>query len=84
MCVDGWDLNDAKVVCRQLGYLDAMSAPRGSRSEDRTAGIIWINNVDCTGREESLLKCKHSGWGKANCWHEKVASAVCFKPGTVV
>lgn len=83
VCDNRWDLDDANVVCHQLGYPDAVSAPRDSQFGEGT-GVIWINNVQCTGREDSLSKCSHSGWGEANCWHNDVASAICSKPGTVI
>ncbi|KAL9965302.1 hypothetical protein ACROYT_G029080 [Oculina patagonica] len=79
VCDERWDLDDANVVCHQLGYPDAVSAPRDSQFGEGT-GVIWINEVECTGREDSLTKCSHSGWGKANCWHNDVASAICSKP----
>lgn len=83
VCDDRWDLDDANVVCHQLGYPDAVSAPRDSQFGEGT-GVIWINEVECTGKEDSLSKCSHSGWGEANCWHDDVASAICSKPGTVI
>ncbi|KAJ8034472.1 Neurotrypsin [Holothuria leucospilota] len=56
VCDDGWDMQDATVVCRQLGYHNATSAPREAFFGHRFASLC-INNVQCTGNETSLLKC---------------------------
>ena len=78
ICDDGWDKNDARVVCRQLGYPDAVrhlnrdQIPSGS-------GNIWLAYVACTGREESLADCSHAGWGKGTtyCGHAEDAGVEC-------
>jgi len=31
ICYDGWDISDARVVCRQLGYQQAVAAPEFSK-----------------------------------------------------
>lgn len=80
VCDGRWDVQDASVVCRELGYPDAVSAPRNSQFGD-SSGAIWINEVQCTGNENSISQCLHSGWGEANCWHGDVASAICSLPG---
>ncbi|XP_028411926.1 deleted in malignant brain tumors 1 protein-like isoform X2 [Dendronephthya gigantea] len=78
ICDDGWDMRDAKVVCRQLGYQDAFKSldeiPSGS-------GPIWLDNVDCTGGEESLEKCPHSEWGSHDCTHSEDVGVECRTAG---
>ena len=80
VCDDRWDLDDANVVCRQLGYPDAVSAPRDSLF-GQGSGEALLKDVQCTGKEDYLSQCSNSGWGKRDCWHRDVASAVCSKPG---
>ena len=80
VCDNRWDLDDTNVVCRQLGYPDAVSAPRNSQFGKGSAAV-WIGEVECTGNENSIVQCSHSGWGVANCWHGDVASAICTQPG---
>ena len=38
---------------------------------------IWLDDVQCTGSEESIFLCPHSPWGEHNCVHAEDASAVC-------
>ena len=56
VCDDSWDINDARVVCRQLGYPDAVSAPRYSRY-GQGIGPIWLDDVACLGTEPDLFTC---------------------------
>ena len=76
VCDDKWDMNDASVVCRQLGYGRALTALNAA-AFGRGQGKIWMNNVRCTGNERSLTDCAHNGWGNANCSHSKDAGVVC-------
>ncbi|XP_028399346.1 deleted in malignant brain tumors 1 protein-like [Dendronephthya gigantea] len=77
ICDDGWDLNDAKVVCRQLGYLDAVRSLRGYMAPSGD-GQIWLDEVGCTGRESSLTNCSYTGWGKSiDCQHSDDAGVEC-------
>ncbi|XP_039680364.1 deleted in malignant brain tumors 1 protein-like [Perca fluviatilis] len=76
VCDDNWDLNDAEVVCRQLGCDTALSAPQSARFGVGT-GQIWLDDVACTGNERSLTQCKHSGFGTHNCGHSEDAGVVC-------
>ena len=76
VCDDIWDVNDANVVCRQLGFSSASSAPH-SAAYRQGSGPIWMENVVCHGGEASLLDCAHTGWGMHNCAHSEDASVVC-------
>ena len=77
VCDDDWDMNDANVVCRQLGFSSASSAPGGA-TYGQGSYIIWLDEVNCQGSEASLLDCAHSGWGPiSSCSHSEDAGVVC-------
>ena len=74
VCDTGWGLNDAKVVCRQLGLGGAVRATTGSFF-GRGTGRAILSNVDCTGSETALGWCLHSGWSSRSC--SQTAGVVC-------
>ena len=76
VCDDDWDMNDARVVCRQLGFPNVDSAP-GSAYFGAGSGQTWLDDVGCSGIERSILDCSHRGWGVQNCNHHKDASVIC-------
>lgn len=73
---DGWDLSDAAVVCRQLGCGAAIEA-KGSSYFGQGSGLIWLDNVACTGNETSLENCLAPPWGTHNHEHDEDARVTC-------
>ncbi|KAL9984310.1 hypothetical protein ACROYT_G006586 [Oculina patagonica] len=51
----GWDINDATVVCRQLGYFTASFSGYGLFCS--AAVPHWFTNFRCYGNESSLNQC---------------------------
>ena len=77
VCDDDWDINDANVVCRQLGYTSATAASEGAAFGEGS-GPIHYDNVACTGTEARLADCSHLGIGIHNCGHSEDAGVVCY------
>uniref|UniRef100_A0A3P9CY99 SRCR domain-containing protein n=1 Tax=Maylandia zebra TaxID=106582 RepID=A0A3P9CY99_9CICH len=76
VCDDGWGLNDAEVVCRQINCGTALQAPRSAYFGAGT-GQIWLDDVTCSGNESSLTDCQHSGFGSNRCEHGQDAAVIC-------
>ena len=76
VCDDFWDLADAQVVCRELGFRDARQATRFA-THGQGSGVIWLDNVQCFGNETRLQDCQSNGFGVHNCRHFEDAGVVC-------
>ncbi|GIL55412.1 hypothetical protein Vafri_10963 [Volvox africanus] len=75
VCDDTFGMPEARVACRQLGYLYGrpMGPPNFAVAGDPGPGaFIWINDVRCTifGTELGfwrLIQCRFTGWGGSSC-----------------
>uniref|UniRef100_A0A8B9VW04 Soluble scavenger receptor cysteine-rich domain-containing protein SSC5D n=1 Tax=Anas zonorhyncha TaxID=75864 RepID=A0A8B9VW04_9AVES len=76
VCDDDWDIVDANVVCRQLGCGHAIALP-APMTFGQGSGPIFLDNVDCKGREAALSECWSHGWGIHNCYHYEDVGVVC-------
>eukprot|EP00057_Strongylocentrotus_purpuratus_P009587 XP_011664061.1 PREDICTED: deleted in malignant brain tumors 1 protein-like [Strongylocentrotus purpuratus] len=83
VCDDLWDLDDAKVVCRQLGFDGALAALPQARF-GQGSGDIFLDSVQCNGTETSLRYCKHKGIGVHDCGHKEDASVSCIHAAHLV
>ena len=80
ICDNNWDINDARVICRQLGYKYGVKALLGDDVPDGT-GKIWLDKVACTGSELILSSCSHGGLESRSCGHSKDAGVECSSAG---
>ena len=76
VCDDSFDINDARVVCRQLGFRSVASYDCCGRLGSGT-GSILLDDVNCRGDESSINECNHSGWGSHNCAHSEDVGVTC-------
>ena len=66
VCDNNWDDVDARVVCRQMGYIDGR-AMTGGRFGKSDTSVMWMDEVDCKETSPSLDSCIHGGWTQHNC-----------------
>ncbi|KAG7491251.1 hypothetical protein MATL_G00001120 [Megalops atlanticus] len=76
VCDDGWDMNDARVVCREVDCGSAKSAPGNAHFGPGT-GKVWMSRIQCSGHEGSLKDCSGASFGLFSCPHSKDAGVVC-------
>ena len=75
-----WGIEDAEVACREMGFIGAdMVLVAAAYGEGN--GSIWLDDVECTGEEESLFECQRADPLLYNCGHDEDASAVCTARG---
>ena len=77
VCDNNFDINDANVVCRELGYPEAVRYHYFGRGR----GPIWLDDLACIGTETSLYNCSHNGVSNHNCRHNQDAGVVCQGSG---
>ena len=70
------------MVCRMLGYGAAYAAlVKGDTGPPFGAGegTIMLDNVACTGTEESIADCYHRGYQTSDCSHTEDAGVICIE-----
>ena len=74
-----WDINDATVVCRQLGYSAGAEVALKNGVYGPVRGPVWITNLQCTGSESNVMECVHDGLGNKTEWQNRAytASVIC-------
>ena len=74
VCGHDWDILDARVVCRSLGFRGAINATYNATYGYGT-GPIWIRDLRCNGTESDIFSCPHDGTSR--CSHLRDAGVIC-------
>ena len=78
VCDDLWDIRDADVVCKQLGYPRALAAT-GGNTFPMGNGSISLTQLGCVGNESTLLECTAvNNPAGVDCNHMEDAGVYCF------
>lgn len=76
VCDDFYDLNDANVICRELGFSGAENA-HALAQFGLAVGFIHLDDLSCYGNETQLNDCPNIVWGVHNCFATEAASVTC-------
>jgi len=77
VCDDSWDINDANVICRQIGF-DYATEAISFAGFGQGNGTIWLDDVECFGSETNIGQCFYNGWNNSNCQHYEDAGVHCY------
>ena len=75
ICRDEWDIDDVKVVCKQLGFQTALAEFLGMGTKDENISVA-MSNVACTGQESVLASCQRTD-GNHGCLNNIGVQAFC-------
>ncbi|XP_037396073.1 scavenger receptor cysteine-rich type 1 protein M130-like isoform X2 [Pygocentrus nattereri] len=76
VCDADFDLQDAEVVCRELGCglpVEVLGAAAFGRGE----GQVWSEELQCRGNESQIYFCQKTSSFKRSCSHESDVGLVC-------
>ena len=73
---DGFDMTDANVVCRSLGYGDARNYVT-TPDFGRGTGSILMDEVGCQGTEDSIFDCTYNLQHESSDTHDNDVGITC-------
>uniref|UniRef100_A0A8C4WMX2 Soluble scavenger receptor cysteine-rich domain-containing protein SSC5D n=1 Tax=Gopherus evgoodei TaxID=1825980 RepID=A0A8C4WMX2_9SAUR len=77
VCGLGWDLTDAKVLCRELGCGSPRYVTHHCSKLSRSSAPVLLGQLECTGREASLTQCQAQAWEGRHCPHHRDTGVMC-------
>lgn len=83
VCNNGWDLEDASIVCKQLGFQSAGSVM--PLSPDGSSDGPFVDAVDCPSSVTSLVSCHYTLLGEdQRCPGDTYAGVECIDPSKIM
>ena len=78
VCNKAFSHNELSVACRELGFINSVGIS-SAFSNGPSGGVIWLENVHCTGNEISIFDCSIDKWGNTSCTHDNDVGIVCLR-----
>ncbi|CAL4111130.1 unnamed protein product, partial [Meganyctiphanes norvegica] len=78
ICDDNFGQEEAKVLCRNLGYQAGWAMAKEDAYFGRGSGKIWADNLLCTGSEGHIGDCPLISWEDTDCSHTEDAGLFCY------
>ena len=84
VCSNGFDLYDAHVVCKMLGFETSIEALIDTAADDLygpapSGSTFTLDNLDCSGHETSIYDCPVTGELTEYCGATEMAAVKCSK-----
>lgn len=76
ICPNGFDDNDASVICRDINplYAGGIAYVLSEQNELR-----WLSNINCSGNEAYFSKCRPLKFGDiSNCTTSQIVGSYCY------
>ena len=79
ICDDEWDIKDANVVCRMLGYPSASAFYKGQSAfgQAPSGSRFVLDNLHCIGTESSVFDCRGNIEWSHDCSASEIAGVKC-------
>ena len=84
ICDNNFDINDANVICRMLGFPYARIALASSTADNLygtapSGKNFVLDDLGCTGDEASIFDCPHGGEWNEDCGATDIAGVQCAR-----
>ncbi|XP_074873960.1 CD5 antigen-like [Carettochelys insculpta] len=80
VCGLGWDMTDAKVLCRELGCGSPRYLTHRCSKLSRSSAPVLLGQLKCTGEETSLTHCRFQAWEGQPCPFHQDTGVKCQEP----
>ena len=82
VCDNGFDIHDAHVICKMLGYPTVIEAKANGAADDiygtaPSGSNFTLNNLNCDGTESSVFNCQQTGESDEDCEASEIAGVKC-------
>ncbi|XP_071542113.1 neurotrypsin-like [Panulirus ornatus] len=81
ICGAGFSTDDAKVICRSLGYGSGWVVPFSLSYFGVGTGPVHVHKMECRGYEDWIRECPSFVWSQSLCVHHLDVGVFCYDGG---